>query len=514
MQRPLELCSWKDLEALPPVGKEYQQRYKLVNDRLPKGRQRLHRAAEYQRGIDGRARNNASTAQWGVGLGRLHNSLTVLIAAPATALLISCTTCETMSNRIAKAFSVTGLIAFGTTTSLFAKIGMTLCLPLAFWQEHQKQKRHVSDAEVPLINDQQEVTKPRSKLRETLLLAIPTFFDLLATILMNIGLLWVTASVYQMMRGAEMLFAALFTVVFLGRKLNRFHLGGIACCIVGVICVGTSSYLSGSSTQVVTPEQNLCGMALIVISQAVQAAQLTFEDFFMADMDIPAMKIVGFEGLFGVIGTLGIMAPIAYFLPGTEGEGLHEDGLDTLQMIRNSRALQIILAIDMVALLMYNVSGMMVTGHLGAVFRTVLETTRTLFVWLLGLVLYYTPLGMGKLGEQWNQYSYLQAFGFAVLVSGTLVYSRGDEEGYKQELAEALAVQAAQEPVAPPPEQGGSVKPTAGSTPITMGYGLPAVPPSMPMDMASGSFKASHTIMSGSYSRSLHHRRLHGPADE
>ncbi|KAJ9507082.1 hypothetical protein QJQ45_004758 [Haematococcus lacustris] len=59
MQRPLELCSWNALEALPPIGKEYQQRYKLVNDRLPKVRQRLHRAAEYRRGIDGRARNNA-----------------------------------------------------------------------------------------------------------------------------------------------------------------------------------------------------------------------------------------------------------------------------------------------------------------------------------------------------------------------------------------------------------------------------------------------------------------------
>ncbi|KAJ9509078.1 hypothetical protein QJQ45_001559 [Haematococcus lacustris] len=58
-QRPLELCQWDDLEALPTVGKEYQQRYKLVNDRLPKVRQRLHRAAEYRRGIDGRARNNA-----------------------------------------------------------------------------------------------------------------------------------------------------------------------------------------------------------------------------------------------------------------------------------------------------------------------------------------------------------------------------------------------------------------------------------------------------------------------
>ncbi|KAJ9533721.1 hypothetical protein QJQ45_026818 [Haematococcus lacustris] len=58
-QRPLELCSWTDLEALPPIGKEYHQRYKLVNDRLPKARQRLHRAAEFRRGIDGRARNNA-----------------------------------------------------------------------------------------------------------------------------------------------------------------------------------------------------------------------------------------------------------------------------------------------------------------------------------------------------------------------------------------------------------------------------------------------------------------------
>ncbi|KAJ9508459.1 hypothetical protein QJQ45_011991 [Haematococcus lacustris] len=35
-QRPLELCQWDDLEALALVGKEYHQRYKLVNDRLPK----------------------------------------------------------------------------------------------------------------------------------------------------------------------------------------------------------------------------------------------------------------------------------------------------------------------------------------------------------------------------------------------------------------------------------------------------------------------------------------------
>ena len=42
----------------------------------------------------------------------------------------------------------------------------------------------------------------KNELAENLMLAIPTFFDLIATILMNVGLLYVTASVYQMMRGA------------------------------------------------------------------------------------------------------------------------------------------------------------------------------------------------------------------------------------------------------------------------------------------------------------------------
>ena len=68
--------------------------------------------------------------------------------------------------------------------------------------------------------------------KQKLLLCLPTIFDLAATVLMNIGLLYVTASVYQMMRGAEMLFAALFSVVFLRRTLNRFHYGGISCCVV------------------------------------------------------------------------------------------------------------------------------------------------------------------------------------------------------------------------------------------------------------------------------------------
>jgi drug/metabolite transporter (DMT)-like permease len=81
----------------------------------------------------------------------------------------------------------------------------------------------------PCFPSSQDAPKPKY---QVFMLAIPTIFDLIATVLMNIGLLSVTASVYQMMRGAEMFFAAIFSVVFLHRRLNKYHLLGIFCCVV------------------------------------------------------------------------------------------------------------------------------------------------------------------------------------------------------------------------------------------------------------------------------------------
>lgn len=373
--------------------------------------------------------------------------------------------------------SITGLLVFGTTTSLFAKIvyelqgpdkdghmqyftkpwamttvmflGMSFCLPWAYWEEykHKKQAKEALQSanggiRDPLLYGESLTDESKgtavvrgNSAKDIFMLAIPTCFDLIATVLMNIGLLSVTASVYQMMRGAEMLFAALFAVSFLHRKLNRMHFLGILCCVIGIALVGTSSLLAGegSSTHEISPQKMILGMGLIIASQCVQAAQITFEDYFMADLHIEPLKIVGYEGVFGSITMICVLLPLVSLIKGHDGDGLHENSLDTLHMIFHSRPIAIVLLVDMVALLMYNFSGMCVTGALGAVFRTVLETTRTLFVWLVDLLLWYTPLGFGTLGESWSKYSYIQALGFAVLVCGTLVYSRGDEVQSKKE---------------------------------------------------------------------------------
>lgn len=207
-------------------------------------------------------------------------------------------------------------------------VGMTFCLPLAILSERrQREKKEAVNerteedgANEPLLEQHRGIPENydtegehSNSWKSILMLSIPTLFDLIATVLMNVGLLSVTASVYQMLRGAEMLFAALFAVVFLKRKLNRYHFAGIACCIAGIGLVGASSMASASgesggsapapeepvaiasADQTVASKvlgalnsgdgsssaQVLLGMALIVASQAVQAAQITFEDYFM-----------------------------------------------------------------------------------------------------------------------------------------------------------------------------------------------------------------------------------------
>lgn len=95
------------------------------------------------------------------------------------------------------------------------------------------------------------------------------------------------------------------------------------------------------------------------------SSQVTFEDYFMSDMNMPAMKIVGYEGVIGTFLMTGLVLPVVYFLPGEEGQGLHEDTLETLHMIANSpgNVLALVLLVDVFALCMYNLSGMQVTGE-------------------------------------------------------------------------------------------------------------------------------------------------------
>merc|ERR1719263_1872473 len=66
---------------------------------------------------------------------------------------------------------------------------------------------------------------------------------------------------------------------------------------------------------------------------------------------------------------------------------------------------------------------MNVTKHLSAVHRTILEACRTLCIWIVQLFIKYVVKWKDH-GEEWNDWSYMQAGGFVLLIFGSLIYNK------------------------------------------------------------------------------------------
>lgn len=139
-----------------------------------------------------------------------------------------------------------------------------------------------------------------SSLLLSLLHLVPvTLADMLATALISFGLLYVPVSTFLMLRHGQLLFAAGIAVA-LRRRLNPLHRLGISLSFSGVALVGLSAILSAPQLRMRT----LRGIGLVVASQLVQAAQLTFEGYFLQQVGAVGgfaspMVMVGAEGVLG-----------------------------------------------------------------------------------------------------------------------------------------------------------------------------------------------------------------------
>ena len=79
------------------------------------------------------------------------------------------------------------------------------------------------------------------------LLLTPTVCDFCATSLQFFGLLFVSPSVYQMLRGGTVVLTCLLSVWLLKKEVYRHHYFGIIFVIAGITTVGMSAVLYASS---------------------------------------------------------------------------------------------------------------------------------------------------------------------------------------------------------------------------------------------------------------------------
>jgi len=167
-------------------------------------------------------------------------------------------------------------------------------------------------------------TDAGNQTRHILLLALPAACDILGTTLMNVGLLLVAASIYQMTRGTLVLFVGLFSVIFLRRRLYLFQWVSLIGVVVGVGVVGLAGAIfpqkipghdlkpgilasltsQGQDQHGADPVLATVGVLLIAGAQTFSASQFVLEEWILGNSVMEPIVVVGWEGTFGFVLTL------------------------------------------------------------------------------------------------------------------------------------------------------------------------------------------------------------------
>ncbi|CAK0839536.1 unnamed protein product [Prorocentrum cordatum] len=260
--------------------------------------------------------------------------------------------------------------------------------------------------------------------------AIPAACDVFGTGLAAVGQTYLDSAIWQMLRSSIIIFSAILAKLLLGKSLDPFKWVAVLIVFVGLIIVGLASSLDAkaSSTGRGAGGQ-LVGCALTVGAQICSAFQMTFEEKILkvrpGQKKVSAKKVVGAEGIWGgffMCVILGIMT-----VPGTgqdgnpDVKGSFESLPDGLHMLAHSWELIFLALTYTASIAIYNLSGIVVGKKFTTVVRCLIDSSRTVTVWGVSLLLYY---GVSEeYGSGITSHTWLQLIGFFILILGTVVYN-------------------------------------------------------------------------------------------
>jgi len=248
---------------------------------------------------------------------------------------------------------------------------------------------------------------------------IPAGFDVVGTSMMNLGLVYTNASVYQMLRGVVVVFTGFFTVCFLKKKQYAFQWVGITLVVLGVFVVGLVSVVMNDTS--IEPAKNpLLGDILVIVAQMFISMQLISEEKFLGQFNAHPLQVVGFEGVYGMGIIISLLCILQTTLGDSQPTGNIYDVKFALALFSDFLRIQIPSICFILSYCMTNFFGVWTTQTLGATARTTIEQCRTLTVWFVGLAL------------GWESFLWPQIIGFVVLVIGAFIYNKAFRLPYFQ----------------------------------------------------------------------------------
>lgn len=228
--------------------------------------------------------------------------------------------------------------------------------------------------------------RPRQPLAgwSLLWLVLPTFCDTLGTTTMQVGLLFIAASIYQMVRGFLVIWVGLFSVLFLHRHLGAWKWISMVIVVAGIAVVGlagildeqhTTPHVPGASSPKETSDlmldhggvqsratvhaqvrpasaaSTLLGVMLVAGAQVFTASQFVIEERIMEKYHIDPIKLVSWEGTFGVIITLiGLLVLHVTVGMTPAGRGGYFDAVNGFRQVFESKPLLVSSVLTMISI--------------------------------------------------------------------------------------------------------------------------------------------------------------------
>jgi drug/metabolite transporter (DMT)-like permease len=217
--------------------------------------------------------------------------------------------------------------------------------------------------------------------------AIPCSFDLIASTLQTFGLIWINVQIFQMLRGPCVIFSAIFSMIRLDRRISatewvRIMLVVIALVIIGLASTQIPSGDDDDESESARAGQRLLGVLLVTASEFVQAGQAVTEQFVLPDLNLPALEVVGLEGILRCILTVIIGFLFALIVSGRDPSPLGsslENSMNSFLQLGHGKTAGIS-DVFVIAVLGLNMFSMLVTSQRGAINGTVIGSARTILV--------------------------------------------------------------------------------------------------------------------------------------
>ena len=185
--------------------------------------------------------------------------------------------------------------------------------------------------------------RDKLSLNSMIILIIPCVCDLTCTLLLLVAQLYITASMWQMLRGSIICITALLKRFVLNHRLRQHMWAGVGIITLAMVVVAAVPFISpdSHSSGASADKDPRIGILLVLTGCLAQGVQYVFEEKVMAVDNVPPLVVIGFEGLWGTLLTLTIVYPLASRIPGKDVGGVFESSSDAIAMINNSPSLQV-----------------------------------------------------------------------------------------------------------------------------------------------------------------------------